>query len=158
MVPEESKAQVGNEEKTQPARDFKRPRRSGRGRRGRGGRRPIVQADPATQSAADTSKSEVSEQEQSPTSYATPVSSPNEPHRLEESGVASASPGNIQQAIGEVNQIIERLRETLDEMEEVLETLELAERQKDADEREIEELRRALRNLQRPREGQRRPD
>lgn len=158
MVPEqESNAQAGSEETTQPPRVFKpRPRRAGRGRRGRGGRRPAVQAEPAAPLPADTSKPEVSEQEQSATSYAT-ITRSKEPHRLQETEVASST-GKIQQAIVEVNQIIENLQETLDEMEEVLETLELAERQKDADEREIEALRRALRNLQRPRDEQRRAD
>ena len=162
MVPEqESNARASSEETTKTPGVFKRPRRSGRGRRGRG-RRPVsTQPETAPQQVpADVPRPEGSgsepQPEQKATSYETP-SYPKEPERLRETPVAPAATHSLEQAIVEVNHIIETLRETLDEMEEVLETLELAERQKDADEREIETLRRSLRNIQRPRDEHRSP-
>ena len=160
MVPEqESNVSESSGESTQTARPFKRPRRSGRGRRGRG-RRPVSnRAEPVPQQSEESPKEEISEPQ--PTQSIAPsetTSYSKEAEELRETPVSLASPRAIEQAIVEVNHIIENLRESLDEMEEVLETLELAERQKDADEREIESLRRALRNLHRPREEQRRHD
>src|SRR5262245_14161325 len=111
MLPEqESNAGETSAETTQPARPFKRTRRSGRGRRGRGRRSASNRSEPAPQQPSDLPKSESSEPRptQSTASYET-TSYSKEAERLQETPVASTSARAIEQAIVEVNHIIENL-------------------------------------------------
>jgi hypothetical protein len=155
---EESNVPAGSEQTTPTSRDHKRSRRPGRGRRGRGPRRPPHRPEQSSEltAPADAPPSEQVVEAQSATLDEENTFKSIAPFTLKETAPPVSADSAIQKAIQEVNQVIESLRDTLDEMEGVLETLELAERQKDADEHEIEALRRTLRNLQR-RDEPRRP-
>jgi len=162
MVPEqESDEHMPDAGTTDTPPEYKRSRRSGRGRRRRG-RRPSAPppesvGEPPSSSFETNAPFVQHETGLPPTASAetsdTEIIAPAE----SEEGRAPSSKRPIQDAIEEVNTVIDALRETLDKMEEVLEILELAERQKQGDEREIEQLQRALRNLQHPSQRHRKP-